>query len=223
MRHMQARRELSRNVFGLDNEILQHLFKLRSREKESLLGHYEAEYGRSAGDYARKIWPEWASQRRGVSGEVATRFINLAPKVLSPDARYDIVAKMYQKTKRPESHYLTAILGYSEGAFSEIEKLFKRLCEKPFEHKWPDSLIQFANWLCDDDSVAAKRIIAAIETENSLMIVNAARLECNRLLQALHKLDSAYAGTHRMELPYGTISLRIRKPNLFEKIKQFLS
>ena len=116
---------------------------------------------------------------------MATRFINLAPKVLSQDARYEIVAKMYQKTKRPESHHLTAVLGYSEGAFSEIERLFERLCQKPFEHKWPDSLLQFAKWLCDDDSEAAKRIIAAIEAENSLMIVKAARLECNTNAQRI--------------------------------------
>lgn len=220
---MQSRRELSRNVFGLDNEILQYLFKLGCAEREELFEHYERENGSAAGDYARKIWFHWATGRRGVSGEVATRFINLAPKVLSSDARYEIVANMYRKTKRPETHFLTAILGYKEGAFTEIENLFERLCQKPFEHKWPDTLIQFASWLCDNDSEAAKRILTAIDADSSLEIVKVARIECNRLLQALHNLDSAFAGTHRIELPYGTISLHIRKPTLFEKIKKILS
>jgi hypothetical protein len=219
---MEQRRELSRRVYGLDDEILEHLFKLRSWERESLLSHYEKENGRSAGDYARNIWPAWSSGARGVSGEVATRFINLAPKFLSDNARYDIVANMYQNTKRPETHHLTAILGYKEGAFREIEQLFERLCQKPLEHTWPRSLLQFASWLCDENAESAKRIIAAIETEHSLVIVKAARLECRRLLQALHDLDSAFAGTHTIQLPYGTISLHIRKPNLFEKIRKFI-
>jgi hypothetical protein len=223
MRHMEERRELSRNVYGLDNEILEHLFKLRSWEKESLFRHYETEYGESGGRYARRTWDEWQNQKRGVSGQVATRFIALAPKVLRHEARYDIVSKMYQKTKRRETHSLTAILGFKEGAFREIEDLFQRLCQKPFEHRWPDSLTKFASWICDEDAEAAKKIIAAIESEHSLLIVKAARVECNRLIQALTNLDSSFAGSHTIELPYGTICLHIRKPNLFEKIKKLLT
>ena len=220
---LEERRELSRRVFGLDNEILQQVFRLDALKRETLFKHYETKYGWSAYDYARTVWDDWKNGTRGVSAEVATRFITLAPKVLSNDARYDVVAKMYDKTKRRETHSLTAILGIKEGALLEIEQLFERLCHKPFEHEWPDTLTTFANWLCEDDATAANKLIAAIDAERSLLIVEAAKAECKRLVEALRNLDAAVSGTHKIELPYGTISLHIRQATVFENFKKYLT
>jgi hypothetical protein len=80
-----------------------------------------------------------------------------------------------------------------------------------------DSLIKFASWLCEDDAAAAKKLIASIEADHSLLIVKAARVECNRLLQALNDLDSAVAGTapHRPKpfRPHRTSALLVGHQN----------
>jgi hypothetical protein len=150
----------------------------------------------------------------------AQRFINLAPKFFSFDDRYEIVSKLYEKTKqRNEVHHLTAILGINENAMHQMEGLFERLCKKPLEHKWPDQVLKFVGWICDNDSIAAKSLQTGIEAEKSILIVQAARHECARLMQCIKSLDSAI-GTHRVDLPYGTISLHVRKPTFIEKIKQ---
>ncbi len=221
VRHMQERRALSAEVHGLDNQIISKLFKLSEAEVENLFQEYESAYGAVNGAYVRSAWSFWKSGKRGISGMNAKRFINLAPKLLSYDDRFELVSKLYEKTRCKEHHSLSVVLGINEAAFREIDDFFLRLSNIPLEHDWSPSIKQFVGWICDDDAVAAKALMTAIEAENSVMISRAAKVECERLRQSILGLGSAVAGTHRIELPCGTISLHIRKPTAIEKLKHF--
>ena len=223
IRHMQERRELSADVFGLDNDIIERVFRLNSSELAKFFNFYYTKFGKKDGDYAISAFPLWKSKQRGISGMNAKRFIELAPKIFSFDDRYDIVSKLYDKTRREESHYLTVVIGIHEGAFQEVEKLYVRLCQKPLEHEWPDKVKRFVSWICDEDTSAAKTLITAIETQLSILTVKAARVEIDRLTAAVQNIETAHSGNHTIKLPYGTISICIRKPTIFEKIKKLFT
>lgn len=220
---MQERRELSADVFGLDNDIIERVFRLGPYEIGQFFRLYEARFGKKDADYAISAFPLWKSRVRGISGMNARRFIELAPKIFSFDDRYDIVSKLYEKTRRAESHYLTVVIGIHEGAFQEIEKLYVRLCQKPLEHEWPDKVKRFVSWICDEDSSAAKALITAIETQLSILTVKAARVEIDRLAMAVKNIETAHSGNHTIRLPYGTISICIRKPTFVEKLKKLFN
>src|SRR5207248_2834129 len=101
--------------------------------------------------------------------------------------------------------------------------LFQRLCDKPAEHTLPPSVTRFAQWVADSDAVLARRLLAALETADSLQIVKAARHEIDRLIHAVRVLSQNVTGTHKVALPYGTITFYIRKPTFFEKLFKSLS
>lgn len=218
VRHMRERRELSSKVYGLDNEIIEKLFKLSPSRLEEFFNIFERTYSTKSGQYAREAWPFWASKRRGISGLNAQRFISLAPTIFSFEDRYELIKKLYEKTRGRESHSLTLVIGHAEGAIGDVEQLFYRLCLKPSEHVLPESVSQFAMWVSHQDAVMARKLTAAIETEESLMIVKVARLELDRLVTALRSFNQNISGTHYINLPYGSISLHVRKPTVFEKI-----
>ena len=221
VKHMQERRELSAKVFGLDNEIIAKLFALEADRREAFFGVYERAHGSKSVGYARETWISWASKRTGISGQNAERFITLAPQVFTFEERYELVAKLYAKTRRSESHFLELVIGYSEGAIQQLESLLERLCAKPSEHTLPDSVIQFVAWIAENDAVISRRLMAAIETEQSLIIARAARVEISRLIAAVRSLDQSMTGSHSVEMPYGRVTLNVRKPNFFEKLKKF--
>jgi hypothetical protein len=218
---MQERRELSAKVFGLDNEIIAKLFSLGAERREMFFGIYENAHGSKSVAYARETWVAWASKRTGISGQNAERFIALAPQVFTFEERYELVATLYAKTRRSESHCLELVIGYSEGAIQQLESLLERLCAKPSEHTLPDSVVQFVAWIAENDAVISRRLMAAIETEQSLIIAKAARVEISRLVAAVRSLDQSITGSHSIEMPYGRVTLNVRKPTFFEKVKQF--
>jgi hypothetical protein len=217
---MQERRALSANVYGLDNDIITRLFSLDRLSTERLFTTIQQHYGWKAAQYAREAWPFWKNKTRGISGLNAGRFISLAPRVFSFDDRYELVAKLYERTRRPEYHRLTAILGVHEGAIRDLQKLFERLCQKPSEHRLPESVAMFAAWVADNDAIIAGKLIAALETKRSVAIVKAARVECARLIACIRNPSVNLIGSHEIVLPYGTIVLDVRKPNVIERLKQ---
>lgn len=219
--HMRERRELSREVYGLDSEIIAMIFRLPLERKEKLLCIYQKAHGSVSSEYAREAWNDWARKSRGISGQTAKRFISLVPKIFSFEERYDLVAKLYASTRRVESHYLEIVIGCSEESISQIEPLFNRLCSKPLEHKLPESVTKFVAWVSDNDSITSRKLMAAIETENSLAVVKSARVEISRLINAIRDADQRIHGQHEIGLPYGSITISVRFPNTLEKIKRF--
>jgi hypothetical protein len=114
-------------------------------------------------------------------------------------------------------------LGLHEGGINDLENLFQRLCAKPLEHSLPESVARFATWIADNDAVIAGKLIAAIQTEQSLAIVHAARVECNRLISCIRNPAMNLIGSHQIVLPFGTITVHVRKPNFAEKCRKFFS
>ena len=122
-----------------------------------------------------------------------------------------------------EFRKIEVVLGVNEAGLQELNDVFLRFCTKPFEHIWPARVVTCISWLCKDDAVAAKRLMIAIDAERSASIVKIARAESDRLVMSLKNLDAAVEGTHSIELPYGRITLRVRKPTIFEKITNLFS
>jgi hypothetical protein len=213
-KEQQWRQPSPNNLYGLDTEIISTV-----RSKEGFLKLYEARYGVIE---ARGLMGAAVRDLLGVGATppavVEQRCIDLAPALLSPQERYDIVAKLYQKTKRLQIHYITVISHTKEGTLAEVQQLLERMCLKPLEHEWPNGLVNAARWLCDDDAASAKRLVCAIESDQSLLTAKAAKAECARLVEALQSLDCSVFGKHTIEFPYGLVIIQVRKPTLFEKV-----
>ena len=140
------------------------------------------------------------------------------PRGLSPAVPADW---RFDRPSGVETHAIEVVIGHSEGRIAQIDSLFKRLCSKPLEHALPESVTRFAAWISENDATISRKLMAAIETEESLLIVNAARAEISRLVEAIRHMDQRVTGTHTVCLPYGKITILVRTPSVLEKMKRF--
>ena len=218
--HMAARRELSRRVSGIDGDVLKILFGFGERRFIDLLVAYEQQHGKKAADYMQEAFPRWKEGKTGVSGQNAERLINLAPQFLSNDQRYTLLKKLYEANKAAllERIEIEVILGHTLDAAARIDAGMQKLCAKPTQNRLPEDVQRTVAWVCNEDSTAARSIMAAIETEESLLLASAGKLEVERLIDLLRRMDRSANGTHAIRFPYGLLWVSVRHPTLLERL-----
>lgn len=222
--HMQARRALSRRVSGIDNDVLQILYAFSDQRFVDLLIAYENLYGKAATDYMQEAFPKWRDGKTGVSGQNAERLINLAPQFLTQEQRHTLLKKLYDANKSAlfEHHRIEVILGHTPDVAAQLDAATQKLCSKPTLNRLPEDVQRTVTWVCNEDSTAARSIMAAIETEESMLLASAGRTEVQRLISLIGRLDRSSQGTHTMRFPYGSLTVSVRQPTFFEKLGRAL-
>ena len=217
---MSARRELSRRVAGIDQDVLNILYGFTYRKFVDVLLAYERLYGKAAADYLEKAFPSWRDGKRGVSGQNAERLVNLVPKFLTRDERYTLLKKLYDANKLRQWEHLRVeiVLGHSENVTEQIDTAMRRLCSKPTLNQLPEDVQRTVAWVCNDDSTAARSIMAAIETEESVLLATGGNVEVERLIGLIGRMDRSAQGNHSMQFPYGSLMVAVRQPTFFEKL-----
>ena len=92
--HMRQRRELSRLVQGIDNDVLDIFFRMDSATFTRLAITYEQLFGADEANYMRRTLPAWRSGATGVSGRNAARLLIAVPLFLSDTQRATLLTKM---------------------------------------------------------------------------------------------------------------------------------
>lgn len=214
-------KELSQTLAGIDKDIIRKLFTLPYTKLEEVFSLYERKYGLGSVKYARNVFREWKSGEKKMTGPTAEKFVDLVPRFLTNQERYDLIRKIYDAKRSYEHFTVEFIIDHNiYESKSKLETIFEELCKKPFMHTLDQNVINKINWICDKDSLQARKIIAAIESEHSLLIVKAARKDIDQLFSSIQQLGDSALGKHSIKLPYGTIDVIVRKPTIWENIKR---
>jgi hypothetical protein len=210
---------------GIDGDVLRLFNDLDLSRKCEMFRHYGRAHGASAAKYALNKMSDWASGSVTASGQTRARLLALVPKVLSESERYELLKKLYAvfRANDSESHSITVLLGHAADFRQKILELATRLCNKPSLFQLPVHVQSRITWVCDNDSIVARKLMAAIETEESISIARAGQEDVARLIQRLSSTEAAVEGVHTLIFPYGRINVHVRKPNLFEKIGKLFS
>jgi len=138
-------------------------------------------------------------------------------------AKFELLKGVYDRTRDTETHSMTVILGHSEHKLAQLGDLFKRLCQKPSQHTLSPRVQSLLEWASDHDSQIARRLMVALETEQSVSISTAAEGELQRLVRSIREMNQSAEGTHQIDLPYGTIVVTVRHPTFWEKLGKLFS
>lgn len=224
-RKESQRSEAKEGLVGIDDDVLRIFSGLIGINRTNLFIHYEKAHGRPKANYARETMSDWANGTVKASGPILTRLLALVPKVLDENQRYDLLKKLYDghRGSHQESHSLTVVVGHSLSFRQHVTDMGTRLCKKPDTHTLPKYVQEKIDWVCDNDSAVARKIMAAIETDYSMAIAAAGSAEVENLVSRIQSLDMSAEGTHTITFPYGVITVYVRKPNFFEKITKFFS
>ena len=218
------RAEAKRGLVGIDEDVVRIFNGLEGPKRESLFCHYKT-HGRGAASYARNTIADWAHGTVKPSAKTLSRLLDLVPKVLDQNDRYDLLKKLYDghRSAHQENHSLTVVVGRDAAFRQQVTDLAVHLCSKPDTHTLPTYVQKKIDWVCDNDSVVARKIMAAIEKEHSFAIAAAGRVEVENLVRRIEGMGQSLQGTHTIKMPYGTITVHVRQPTLFERIGKFFS
>jgi len=220
---VSQRRQLSGDVGGIDNAVLSYLYQLESQSLCRFVQEYRRRFGDGPAKYAESSFNEWKSGAKLPAAKSVARFLKVVPPLLTYDEKFELLKGVYDRTRDTETHSMTVILGHSEHKLAQLGDLFKRLCQKPSQHTLSPRVQSLLEWASDHDSQIARRLMVALETEQSVSISTAAEGELQRLVRSIREMNQSAEGTHQIDLPYGTIVVTVRHPTFWEKLGKLFS
>lgn len=209
IRHIAERNELSRRFGGIDREVEQIFLALPSGELERLFQRYGQTYGDEPEAYAREAYPKWKAGTVKMSGQTASRLLELLPPYLSTDKRFDLVKQLrsrhfQRKTVRIQSTPATWR--------TDLVKPIQDLVASSGSFQLPAHLQETASWLADGDTAAAQRLLAAAEQEEAAIRVVYIDEELRRIESLMRDIDTTRRVSHTLRLPQGDITLNVELP-----------
>lgn len=193
--------------------IKQSFFELEEDALNDLLDDYGSIYGEAAEEYARKTFPKWKNSTTNLSGQTMERLVDLVPPYLSAQQRYLLLQIVLKRYKKPKLHQSIRISSKNPiDQFSIVEDKIRSMDYNEGLAYLPDTLLNAAKWLYDDDITSARAMLAEAERrENDIIRASAVRdLE---LLKGAILSNQVNSASYSVEMPAGVLHVTIYEPS----------
>lgn len=209
------------------NKIQTAFLNLDEDALDSLFEDYGSIHGDAAERYARKTYPSWKSGKTNLSGQTLTRLVELVPPYLSPAQRIELVDVLVQKHKpRGQSIYKRIEVDVTQphAGFAEIDKALAEMEVTDVLAHLPETVMEAAKWLYDDDVTAARSVLAAATRTENENKKRHARKELE-LLKRTVGTGQVKTANYSVTLPAGELTVRAFTPSkgIFETIRGWFS
>lgn len=200
--------------------LLYGVFRKAGPPLSILKREYRRCHGDKAGDYLEVALEKWRNGDTRMSVQNMDRLADLVPRVITERERFNLLKKLYQthRDKDKPTYRVNLTIGRNEHeAKVQIQRYKNMLVNMPKNYALPESVQNRMQWVCNDDSNLARKLIAAVEEELSLNVAQVATVEVDRLLSLLRSSQQV-EGDHVIKFPYGTVIVSVRQKTFFEKI-----
>ena len=195
------------NAFGPIVYDLERIFlSLGETRMKNVFSEYEFEFGASAATYARRTYRRWQTGRVKMSGKVAARLLNFVPRFLSAESRYELVETLCEHHRPRLVRKVEIDLQNPNPGLRETENAIRAFAGGSGSEHLPATVIETVTWLNDNDTKAARTILANIDQRKSEIASELGRRELARLVNCLAK-NEKLTGTQTIEFPQGQIQL----------------
>ncbi|MFT6835525.1 MAG: hypothetical protein ACJA0H_001565, partial [Francisellaceae bacterium] len=152
--HIRAFNEFSRKLGPVVKDIQVAFFDLPPSELDDLLSRYGQVHGFKPEQYARETFQLWKSGSRKMSGQTIERLLNLVPKYLSYDERYEITKRLCGYHSKKESVHIRINKEDVNEGIAKIDEALKLFEISDILKALPEHVTESATWLNDDDVIA---------------------------------------------------------------------
>ena len=207
--HHSSKRERVAALFGgIDEDIRTAFFNLSPSTLEDFFTHYQTRYGASAASYARKTYTFWKSGETNPSGQTSERLLEALPSFLSLSVKCDLLRKLREHYKRPESHAVTvSIHSWRES----IKPLVERLIHRAYTAELPETVSSRLQWLSSGNMLAANAMLAEVEAQAAMSATAYLEKEFSNIERLMTHLPANKVVQHSIVLPYGTIAINVNR------------
>jgi hypothetical protein len=206
-RHGSQRAALSATFSGFDQDILKALYSLDSRQLTSLIRSYREKYGSSSASYARKTYPNWKQGITQPSAKTIGRLLESLPEVLGFDAKCELIRKLRERHRRPETLSMKVTTSDWQEA---VVPAAKRIILKARTSTLPTEVENKLTWLTANDAQAAQALLAHTEAYEGALAVSMLKHEFSSI-EAVLSSTRARKVKHTIRLPHGNINLTIKR------------
>lgn len=206
---MSERAALTRQFSGIDKDVEQHFLQLDLGALNRLFDTYGKMYGAKPEAYARNTYEKWRSGAVKISGQTASRLMELLPPVLAPSARFDLIKKLRAGQFRKQ---FLRVQSTPATWRQDLLKPIQGLVSASATFTLPEALVEKAKWLADGDAKAAQALLAAAEQEEAAIRLLYIEEEMRRIDALLQDIDTSRRMSHTLKLPQGDITLTIELP-----------
>jgi len=219
--HESKRAALTKFYGGIDKDILDVLYNLSSYDLDKFWFYYGKSYGDSAVRYGRKTYPEWKTGKRRPSADTLERMVQTLPSSLRFDDKFELLRRMRIRHRKLDSHKLSVT---TNNWMQSIAPLVSDTIRKAYAQDLPEHIKQRLNWLSEGDVQAATTLLAAAEVREGQIAVKLLRQEFANIQKILSTVGERLVITHTIQLPYGSITLKIKRARpMSEKDNQIVS
>jgi hypothetical protein len=198
---------------GIDEDVREAFLALKSSQLLNFFFHYEKRYGLGARSYAEQAFMKWKVGSTRMSAQTTDRLLQVLPPFLGTQVKYDLLRKLRERYRQSESHQLEVTTLNYKGV---VKPVVERLVSKAYSANLPESIESRLKWLTDDDASAAKSLMAGAEA--AAMKITLSRLDEEfAAMDRLLLLNPKGKLTHRIELPYGVLTLLVRRGTTVEE------
>ena len=197
---------------GAVGEIRKAFLNLEDKALDELFTDYGEIYGESAERYARKTFPDWECGNTKLSGRTMERLIELVPPYLSAEQRFTILKHVVKIHKRKKtSEYITIDVKEPSVGFEKIQKTLLSMSHDDILAHVPQSVMDAAKWLYDDDITASRGMLAEIENIENDLIKTKAKREIELLKRAISS-GQVKSASYTVEMPSGNLYISAYSP-----------
>ena len=193
-RHIEAARELSRELGGTDQDVKRYFFDLPPRELSAILNEYGRRYGSSAKSYAEQTMPKWRSGRTQMSGMVAERLFNLLPPRMPLSAKYKLTENLWEHFGPRSKKRLR--IGLDAAVGDAVDAVRAHFDEVVLHYKIPPELERRFDWLAAGDVSIKQELLNHLRSKERLLLSEGARIQLPVMVG--HMRDDRTALTSRM-------------------------
>jgi hypothetical protein len=161
--HVQKYNALSNRLGPVVDEMKKAFFDLLDEDFNRLIVRYRSNYGASAAEYATEALPNWKSGRTKMSGQTMERLINLVPKYLTYDQRYNMVSRLCKHHRKIKHQTIRVNIDKPEEGLKEFEAGLESFYASATLMNLPDHVIETLTWINDDDVIVARALLAQVE------------------------------------------------------------
>jgi len=206
--HVLAYEMLSFELGPIVDDVRNTFFELSDIHLKSLLMLYRNKYGNKPANYALEAYPIWKSGERKMSGQTAQRLLDLIPKYLTSEQRFQMVKKLCEHHAKTIDRYITVDRDNIELAFNQVNHAIETIKNSHSLKYIPDNVLETVKWLNDADIVVSRSMLSQIDNvmhqqvkqsiSNNMTLINS--VLSNKETKNFHET---------FKFPNGTITLQM--------------
>ncbi|USE39510.1 CFI-box-CTERM domain-containing protein [Endozoicomonas sp. SCSIO W0465] len=209
--HVRAFNAFSAKLGPVVKDVQGAFFDLSNRQLNELFSRYGEEHSLKAENYARETFPRWKSGATKMSGQTMERLLNLVPKYLTFDQRYEILKRLcLHFEEKGKNEYVRVDKDDIQAGINKLDTAIASFLDFDILKHLPSHVTETATWLNDNDVVASRALLSQIDQERARQIKAIVDKNRPHLIKMLQYPNNTRF-RERIEFPNGGITVELYK------------